>query len=104
MKLNKRSQGETAAGQVINILSNDVQRFDQVAVFLHFIWIMPIQVILVTYLMWNSIGIYCLVGIGAMVIITIPLQSMLLCYTCMPIYNIFFQLISVSSRPRYVYK
>ncbi|ERL84842.1 hypothetical protein D910_02266 [Dendroctonus ponderosae] len=75
MKLNRRSQGQTAAGQVINILSNDVQRFDQVTVFLHFLWLMPIQVIFVSYLMWTSIGIYCLVGIGAMIIITIPLQS-----------------------------
>ncbi|KAH1014057.1 hypothetical protein HUJ04_002952 [Dendroctonus ponderosae] len=77
MKLNRRSQGQTAAGQVINILSNDVQRFDQVTVFLHFLWLMPIQVIFVSYLMWTSIGIYCLVGIGAMIIITIPLQTYL---------------------------
>ncbi|KAL1496964.1 hypothetical protein ABEB36_008007 [Hypothenemus hampei] len=75
MRLNRKSQGETATGRVINILSNDVQRFDQLTVFLHMIWIMPIQVILVTYLMWNMMGIYCLVGIGAMVLIAIPLQT-----------------------------
>ncbi|XP_050307150.1 ATP-binding cassette sub-family C member 4-like [Anthonomus grandis grandis] len=75
MKLNKASQGQTATGQVINILSNDVQRFDQVTTLLHFIWIIPIQVALVTYLMWNMVGVYCLVGIGAMIIITIPLQT-----------------------------
>ncbi|CAG9768357.1 unnamed protein product [Ceutorhynchus assimilis] len=77
MKINKRSQGQTATGQVINILSNDVQRFDQVVVYLHFIWIAPIQVALVTYFMWNIIGIYCLVGVVSMFILTIPLQTYL---------------------------
>ncbi|XP_030759733.1 multidrug resistance-associated protein 4-like [Sitophilus oryzae] len=74
-RLNKRSQGQTAGGQVINLLSNDVQRIDLVSVFLHFLWIMPIQVAIVAYLMYSIIGIYCFVGIGTMIIITIPLQT-----------------------------
>ncbi|XP_076270121.1 ATP-binding cassette subfamily C member 4-like isoform X2 [Rhynchophorus ferrugineus] len=77
MKLNKRSQGQTAGGQIINLLSNDVQRIDQIALFLHFLWIMPIQVVVVGYLMWSLIGVYCLVGIGTMIIVTIPLQTYL---------------------------
>lgn len=77
IKLNKTSQGQTAAGQIINILSNDVQRFDLVAPMLHFLWIMPIQVVLVTCLMWKIIGNYCFVGIAAMIVITIPLQTYL---------------------------
>ncbi|XP_066138463.1 ATP-binding cassette sub-family C member 4-like isoform X2 [Euwallacea fornicatus] len=75
VKLNRQSQGDAAAGRIINILSNDVQRFDQVAIMLPHIWIMPIQVVLVTYLMWRIIGVYCLIGIGAMILITVPLQT-----------------------------
>lgn len=37
---------QTGAGQVMNLLSNDVIRFDQLTLYLNFIWIMPIQVIL----------------------------------------------------------
>lgn len=78
MKLNRRSQGETAAGRIINILSNDVQRFEQVTVVLHFVWILPLQIVLVSYFMYTIVGVYCFVGIGSMIIITIPLQSILL--------------------------
>lgn len=97
MKLNRRSQGETAAGRIINILSNDVQRFEQVTVVLHFVWILPLQIVLVSYFMYTIVGVYCFVGIGSMIIITIPLQS--ICYY--PINNhtkkndYFLQLISV---------
>ncbi|XP_050309650.1 ATP-binding cassette sub-family C member 4-like isoform X2 [Anthonomus grandis grandis] len=77
LKLNKRSQGETAAGQVVNLLSNDVQRFDLVCVYLHYLWIMPFQVALVTYFLWNAVGISCLAGILSMVLCTLPLQGYL---------------------------
>lgn len=77
MKLNRRSQGETAAGRIINILSNDVQRFEQVTVVLHFMWILPLQIIIVSYFMYTIVGVYCFVGIGSMILITIPLQSTL---------------------------
>ncbi|XP_060517421.1 probable multidrug resistance-associated protein lethal(2)03659 isoform X2 [Cylas formicarius] len=77
MRLNKRSQGQTAAGQVINLLSNDVQRFDFVAVFLHYLWIMPFQVILVSYFIWQEVGISSLAGILSMALCTLPVQAYL---------------------------
>lgn len=36
---------QTGSGQIMNLLSNDVNRFDQLTMFLNYIWIMPIQVI-----------------------------------------------------------
>lgn len=36
----------TNAGQIINILSNDMNRFDTVSINLHYLWIAPIQVII----------------------------------------------------------
>ncbi|KAJ8933696.1 hypothetical protein NQ314_013862 [Rhamnusium bicolor] len=56
MKLNQKSLGQTAAGQVINLLSNDVNRFDLVMLFLHYLWIMPFQVVLITYFIWQEVG------------------------------------------------
>ena len=61
---------------MINLLSNDVIRFEQIFVFLHYIWLMPIQAVLVSYLIWDKVGIAALAGVIFMVLQTIPLQSM----------------------------
>nr|XP_058898292.1 ATP-binding cassette sub-family C member 4 isoform X4 [Kogia breviceps] len=65
---------KTTTGQIVNLLSNDVNRFDQVTIFLHFLWAGPLQALLVTILLWMEIGISCLAGM-AVLIILLPLQS-----------------------------
>ncbi|KAJ8979912.1 hypothetical protein NQ317_005348 [Molorchus minor] len=76
-KLNQNSLGQTAAGQVVNLLSNDVNRFDLVVLFLHYLWIMPFQVALITYFLWDEVGVSCLAGILSMALLTLPVQGYL---------------------------
>lgn len=45
LRLDRITADRTASGQIVNLMSNDVNRLDQVFVFFHFVWIMPIQVI-----------------------------------------------------------
>lgn len=80
LKLSKASSGQTASGQVVNLLSNDVQRFDLVATFLHFIWIMPIEVAILTFFIWEQVGISSLSGVLSMAILTVPLHGMTCIY------------------------
>ncbi|XP_011505751.1 PREDICTED: probable multidrug resistance-associated protein lethal(2)03659 [Ceratosolen solmsi marchali] len=75
LRLHKSILDQTAAGQVINLMSNDVSRFDMFFQFINFMWITPIQVLLIVYIMWDSIGIILLVGIIILLLIAIPLQS-----------------------------
>lgn len=75
LKLNQSSLGKTAAGQLVNLLSNDVQRFDLAAPFLHFFWIMPIQSVIALYLMYRSVGLAAFAGISVSIIQAIPLQG-----------------------------
>ncbi|XP_012262524.2 ATP-binding cassette sub-family C member 4-like [Athalia rosae] len=77
LRLNQAAVSNTAAGQVANILSNDVARFDFIFIYLHYLWLMPLQTILIGYVMWQSVGISALVGIGAMLTQTIPIQGYL---------------------------
>ncbi|XP_065752238.1 ATP-binding cassette sub-family C member 4 isoform X3 [Phocoena phocoena] len=72
--LSNLAMGKTTTGQIVNLLSNDVNRFDQVTIFLHFLWAGPLQAIIVTILLWMEIGISCLAGM-AVLIILLPLQS-----------------------------
>ncbi|KAG5881559.1 hypothetical protein JTB14_033064 [Gonioctena quinquepunctata] len=77
LKLNHDSIGQTAAGQLVNLLSNDVQRFDMASNFLHYIWIMPIQAVVAFYVMYRSVGISAVAGMLALTIQAIPLQGYL---------------------------
>ncbi|XP_030884410.1 multidrug resistance-associated protein 4 isoform X3 [Leptonychotes weddellii] len=76
LRLSNVAMGKTTTGQIVNLLSNDVNKFDQVTIFLHFLWAGPLQAIAVTALLWMEIGISCLAGI-AVLIILLPLQSCL---------------------------
>ncbi|OWK00921.1 hypothetical protein Celaphus_00016756 [Cervus elaphus hippelaphus] len=100
LRLSSSATGKTTTGQIVNLLSNDVSGFDQsrlflhcvltgfivcspkkalsvcfkVTVFLHYLWVGPLQAIAVTALLWMEIGIPCLAGMAVLIIILL-LQS-----------------------------
>ena len=77
LRLSRSAANETAAGQIVNLLSNDVARFDLLFINLHYSWIMPIQGALVAYLVWRSVQIASLAGVFLITLQTIPLQGAL---------------------------
>ncbi|XP_026524765.1 multidrug resistance-associated protein 4 [Notechis scutatus] len=74
LRLSNAAMSKTTTGQIVNLLSNDVNKFDQVTIFLHFLWAGPVQAIAVTVLLWLEIGPSCLAGM-AVLIILLPLQT-----------------------------
>ncbi|XP_031366804.1 multidrug resistance-associated protein 4-like isoform X3 [Apis dorsata] len=63
LRLSKSSTNITTPGQIINLLSNDVARFEQLFIAVHYIWILPIQGALITFMIWKSVGIASLAGV-----------------------------------------
>ncbi|CAH0405995.1 unnamed protein product [Chilo suppressalis] len=76
LRLSKTALGETTVGQVVNLLSNDVNRFDVAVIFVHYLWLGPLATIIITYLMWLEISWAAVVGVGFMLAF-IPLQAYL---------------------------
>ncbi|KAM9674298.1 ATP-binding cassette sub-family C member 4-like isoform 3-T3 [Dama dama] len=74
LRLSSSAMGKTTTGQIENLLSNDVNRFDQVMMFLHYLWVGPLQAITVTALLWMEIGMSCLAGMAVLIILLL-LQS-----------------------------
>ncbi|KAJ8716037.1 hypothetical protein PYW08_013322 [Mythimna loreyi] len=74
LKLKLASLSKTEPGQVINLMSNDVNRFDTVTLFLHHIWISPIVVPIVCYLVWQHVGIATLAAMLVVGVQTIFVQ------------------------------
>ena len=56
LRLSKNALGETTVGQVVNLLSNDVGRLDIAIIFLHFLWVGPLETLAVTYLMYLEVN------------------------------------------------
>ncbi|CAN0562585.1 unnamed protein product [Rangifer tarandus platyrhynchus] len=74
LRLSSSAMGKTTTGQIVNLLSNDVSRFDQVTMFLHYLWVGPLQAVTVTALLWMEIGMSCLAGMAVLIILLL-LQS-----------------------------
>lgn len=77
LRLSRTALGETTVGQVVNLLSNDVNRFDVALIFLHYLWIAPVETIIVTYFMYEVVGWATFLGV-LFLLMLIPLQGMLL--------------------------
>lgn len=74
--MSQTALGETTVGQVINLISNDVGRFDIAANSIHYVWIGPLLTIVVIYLLWHEIGVSSLIGVSGFLFF-IPLQCTL---------------------------
>ncbi|CAH0557612.1 unnamed protein product [Brassicogethes aeneus] len=77
LRLNQKSLAKTAAGHLVNLLSNDLQRFDQASTRMHFIWIMPILACIASVIMYSQVGFACLAGLISMAIQAVPIQGYL---------------------------
>lgn len=60
LKLSKNALGDTTAGQVVNLLSNDVSRLDLSIMFVHYLWVGPTQTLILCYLMYREVRIFFL--------------------------------------------
>ncbi|XP_011705629.1 PREDICTED: multidrug resistance-associated protein 4-like [Wasmannia auropunctata] len=77
LRLNTASMNQIGTGQIMNILSNDVARFDTLTMFLNYIWVMPIQMAIIGFIMWQQIGVLVLVGIGLLLFVAIIVHGTL---------------------------
>ena len=75
LRLSNKAMGQSSIGQMVNLLSNDVNRFDQFPHYLHHLWIGPLQFILILYLSWRNIGSATFVG-GGLILSNIPIQGL----------------------------
>lgn len=74
LKLSSTALGNTSVGKVVNLLSNDVSRFDIVSVFLHSMWLAPLLSIIVGILLYYEVGVPGILGMVVIAIVT-PIQS-----------------------------
>nr|CAD7414304.1 unnamed protein product [Timema poppensis] len=74
MRLSRTALGQTETGKMVNLLSNDVNRFEQLTYFLHYLWVLPIQTIIIIAIIWQWVGVSAAIGVGTIFMQTIPVQ------------------------------
>ncbi|XP_059610916.1 ATP-binding cassette sub-family C member 4-like [Phlebotomus argentipes] len=74
MRLSKSAVFDGLNGQVINLMSNDVGRFDIAMAFIHDLWKGPTEAILLGYFIYREIGVSGVLGM-AFLLSFIPLQA-----------------------------
>ncbi|XP_044261212.1 probable multidrug resistance-associated protein lethal(2)03659 [Tribolium madens] len=68
LQLKKTTFDKITTGQIVNLLSNDISRFNQFGPFLHSLWVGPIQIIFGSYYIDKMLGHTAITGISIMVL------------------------------------
>lgn len=74
--LSNSARKTTTTGEVINLMSNDAQKFMELMVFVNMIWSAPLQIALAVYFLWQILGLAVLSGLAVMVLM-IPINGWL---------------------------
>ncbi|KRT83618.1 ABC transporter ATP-binding protein, partial [Oryctes borbonicus] len=73
LKLSTSSLIGVTNGKIVTLMTKDVALFDSAIVLAHDLWIGIIQVIVMTYVMYQHIGVSAIFGVGFLILL-IPLQ------------------------------
>ncbi|XP_050309947.1 probable multidrug resistance-associated protein lethal(2)03659 isoform X2 [Anthonomus grandis grandis] len=68
--------GDETVGNTVNLMSNDVNRFDLAPVFLHYLWVAPLQGVLITIFLYFEVGYASFFGMLSVLVI-MPVQMVL---------------------------
>ncbi|KAK8776949.1 hypothetical protein V5799_029711 [Amblyomma americanum] len=78
--LSNAAKKESTTGEIVNLMSNDAQRFMELMVFLNMLWSAPYQIALALYFLWQRLGVAVLSGVGIMVLM-VPINGFLAAYS-----------------------
>jgi len=74
LKLSNKAKQTIGDGQIINLVSSDSSRIQQLIHTLHYLWSGPFQLVFILVLLIRSLGVFSLIGFTIFIIV-IPLQG-----------------------------
>lgn len=57
--MNSQARKTSTVGEIVNLMSVDCQRIQDITGYLWMLWSAPVQITLALVLLWNTIGIDC---------------------------------------------
>lgn len=74
LRLSQTALHDTSPGKMVNLLSNDVSRFEMVSTTVHSLWLTPIFTLIVIYFLCQEMQWAAILGL-TIVFIVLPVQS-----------------------------
>lgn len=74
--MSNEARKTSTVGEIVNLMSVDAQRMQDVMGYLWMVWSSPLQIIIAVYLLWGIMGPSVLTGLGVMILL-IPLNGIL---------------------------
>nr|XP_033815038.1 cystic fibrosis transmembrane conductance regulator [Geotrypetes seraphini] len=71
LKLSSRVLDKISTGQLVSLLSNNLNKFDEGLALAHFVWIAPLQVLLLMGLLWEQLGPSAFCGLGFLILVAL---------------------------------
>ncbi|MEE6480967.1 hypothetical protein FKM82_012720 [Ascaphus truei] len=71
LKLSSKVLDKISIGQLVSLLSNNLNKFDEGLALAHFVWIAPLQVLLLMGLIWDLLQASAFGGLGFLVIMAL---------------------------------
>ncbi|NXA41752.1 CFTR regulator, partial [Eudromia elegans] len=71
LKLSSRVLDKISTGQLVSLLSNNLNKFDEGLALAHFVWIAPLQVVLLMGLLWEMLQASAFSGLAFLIILVL---------------------------------
>ncbi|XP_063165578.1 cystic fibrosis transmembrane conductance regulator [Candoia aspera] len=71
LKLSSRVLDKISTGQLVSLLSNNLNKFDEGLALAHFVWIAPLQVVLLMGLLWEMLQASAFCGLGFLILVVL---------------------------------
>ncbi|XP_052261658.1 multidrug resistance-associated protein 1-like isoform X6 [Dreissena polymorpha] len=74
LKLSNAARRTSTVGEIVNLMSVDAQRFNDMMTYINMVWSGPVQISFSIYFLWVTLGPSILAGLGVMIVM-IPLNA-----------------------------
>uniref|UniRef100_A0A2C9K9A9 ABC-type glutathione-S-conjugate transporter n=1 Tax=Biomphalaria glabrata TaxID=6526 RepID=A0A2C9K9A9_BIOGL len=69
LTISNESRKESTVGEIVNLMSVDCQRLQDVVGYLYVLWSMPLMIILALYMLWGTLGPSSMAGLGVLLLL-----------------------------------
>ncbi|KAK0045854.1 multidrug resistance-associated protein 1-like isoform X1 [Biomphalaria pfeifferi] len=66
LTISNESRKESTVGEIVNLVSVDCQRLQDVTGYLYVVWSMPLMIVLALYMLWGTLGPSSMAGLGVL--------------------------------------
>ena len=67
---------DATVGEIVNLMSVDAQRMQDVTGYLWMLWSSPLQICIAIWMLWNELGAAVLAGVAVMILL-IPINGII---------------------------